>query len=163
MSLFLVLASLAGAPDLNRLGADSFEVREAEERRCACPLLAVQLPARDDDPEIDFRVKRVRRASLRLLSAEYVERAAMRGDFGAWVKACLATGRTSLHPRDLFDAIHADRAKAYAVFAVLPPHDGNTAFLCGAVCPGEYERWLDFLEYHWCRPVPREVPSERDE
>jgi hypothetical protein len=157
------LLLLLGPPDLARLGADDWHTREAEELRCSNFFRALLLPASHPDPEVNFRVKRIRAKQLRWLDPEYVERVTYRDDFRAWVKLYLVTGRTRIHPEDLFHDIHKQNWKSDAIFGVMPNIETRAGvnyngWLRGDIMEGEYEIWLRFLDYHLHRaPMPREV------
>lgn len=158
MELALWLLTLpAGAVPL--LGHDEYAVREQASELLGNPLWCVLLPRQHADAEIDHRIKRLRARCLRELDPEYRERVTYRDDFPGWVRLYLATGRSLIAPVDVFSDVHADWNKAMAVFAALPVQPGEyQSFLIGSIVDGEYERWLEFLDYHHARaPLPREV------
>lgn len=100
----LMLLSMWVDGEAAKLGADSFDVREAAQARLSCPLLALCLPPRSDDPEIDARLKAIRSRQLRWMRMEYLERAAFRSNFGAWLDWYFIPNRSGI---DLVD-VHAE-------------------------------------------------------
>jgi hypothetical protein len=160
VSLLLLLAALVDA-QVARLGADDYATRERATERLSNPLAALLVPAANDDAEVNHRLRRIRARGLRhlrLLDPLHVEGVMYRDDFPRWVALYLVTGRTQLDPADTFADIHRDPAKADAVFRVWPAEREN--FLRGNFIPGEYDRWLEFCDYHRLRaPMPRESPG----
>lgn len=147
------------APRLDRLGADDWETRERETERCDCFALAVVLPVRHDDPEVDHRVRRLRARNLRWLSGRYVERIVLRESVREWARLYVAPNRSALaRERDTFVWLHSSWPRAADLFRELPHPDRKTGFLSGTIVPGEYEEYLDYLDYHqFSAPHPRVV------
>lgn len=146
-----LLLLLAGPPDLSRLGADSFDVREAEERRCDGFLRAALLPSSHDDPEVDHRVKRLRQRNLRWLRWEYAERMALRHDFGLWLDLYFLPGRSGVAMVDVYAELRADwqRAEALAARWGVPAYD---VWRCDLADFG------DLCDFHRrVAPMPREA------
>jgi hypothetical protein len=160
--MLLLLFASYFAPDLSRLGADDWNTREREEARCDHFLSALMLPVRHGDPEVNYRIRALRARNLRWLRADYLERRVFATDFGQWARLYLFTGR-SLIARDFdtFAAIHCDNPKALAVFerwSPWSPFNGG-GFLTGSIFAGEYETYLNYLDYHLSiAPAPRERP-----
>lgn len=161
MDALLWLLTLAAGPDLSRLGADDWDVREAETTRCDNALSALLLPAWHPDPEVNYRVRTLRARNLRWIDPVYVERLAIRNEFHLWLRLYLAADRSAFEPRSIFDDIHAHPLKATALFRMWPVRPGTSeSFLFGSVVEGEYERWLDHCDYHLHRaPAPREADT----
>jgi hypothetical protein len=83
MELLYLLAVLIAA-DVPRLGADDWNEREAAHQRLSNPLSALFLPARDDDPEIDRRLKQLRAQNLRWCNPVWIERQTLAADPAEW-------------------------------------------------------------------------------
>ena len=150
-------------PNLERLGAPDWHVREAEHARCDNLLLSLLLPPGHACPEIDARCRDLRTRNLRSLCPVYRERCLLLGDFAAWVREYLQPGRSRLAREwDTFVLIHTDARRADLVFAALPvPANGSQAWLRGHFVSGEYERYLEHLDYHGrVAPMPNEVARE---
>jgi hypothetical protein len=158
----LLLLLLPFAPDLGRLGAPEYHVREWESRRCDNPISALLLPDRTDCPEVCARIAALKKR-WRPLSRLQVEMRTLDGDFPRWVAQYLLLGR-SIVARD-FEFFRAEIYWSYdhcrALFAMLPPPPaaGNQWGVWGGVLfPLDYDVWLDYLDYHQGRaPAPREV------
>lgn len=156
--LLLWLLSFA-APDLGRLGADDWHTRERESERCDCFLMALRLPACHADPEIDYRVKKLRSRNLRYLNSLYVESVLFREGFEQWVRWYLMQpGRTKLELIEVLDAIQRDPQKRETLLSVLPVQPGeNSSFLNPPFAPTDLPRFEAYLSYHWYpAPMPRQ-------
>lgn len=159
MFLLWILTLTAG-PDVGRLGADDWHTRERETARVDNVLLALLLPKTSEDPEVDYRIRLLRTRNLKWLDAVYVERQILRADFAVWLDSYLFAGRSGIAGEwDTFALIHTDAGKAMVVFRGWPPMPGQPrSFLFGVICPGEYERYRAYLDYHLMRaPPPRGV------
>ncbi len=162
--MLLLVALFAGWVDGQTalLGADRYDVREWAEASLDYPLAALFLPDCSADPEINHRLRRLRTRNLRWFRLAHVERMALRGDARAWVRLCLLPGRSVIaREYDTFTTLHAEYDLATAVFAKWPPQPGESrGFLWGSIYPGEYDRYLAFIDYHTSRaPMPREPVS----
>lgn len=161
MELILWFASLVNG-QVPLLGHDQFEVRERAESRLNNPLAALFLPDSDPDPEVNHRLRGLKTRNLKWLKPRYVEQVVYRHDFNEWARLYLFTGRSRVAREvDTFSDIHSDQAKADAVFREWRawgwPMPGE-GFLRGSFQPGEYETWLEFLDFHLSvAPAPREV------
>ncbi len=156
--MIALLALLIGA-DPKALGHDSYAVREAAHARLDYPLAALLLPASSPDAEINYRLRDLRARNLKWLRRGHAERVLIRRDPKAWVELALHRGRSVIAREwDTFELLHADYELATAVFARWPPQPGESrGFLWGSIYPGEFERWLAYLDYHaGVAPVPRE-------
>lgn len=159
--LLLVLFSSYFAPDLARLGDDDWNIREQEFRRCDHWLLALLLPTSHDDPEVNYRVRQLRTRNLKWLEPVRVERVVLRQDVQAWARLYLITGHSRIAREwDTFTYLHCVE-HALALCGVLEGHPAYApGFLVGTIMPGEYERYLEHLDYHLhIAPEPREVPE----
>ena len=162
MGLVLIVAAVVNG-QVPALGADDWETREAATARLDHTLAAWFLPAAHHDPEINYRLRGLRAKNLRWADPQYVERVVFRRDFGAWVRLYLTPNRSIIAPEwDTFADIHGDHGKANAVFALWPVGGASEMFLRGRIESGEYERYLEFLDYNrGVAPVPRELTSDR--
>jgi hypothetical protein len=163
MSLLLWIAAVVGPPDLSRLGADDFRVREAEGRRCESLWMALLLPARHDDPEIDFRVKEIRRRQFARLDAANWERRLHAEDFREWLRVCVVEGDSRAYSRmEVFLELRGSAEKARCLMDLTGPGRGPGSFegslpgwLVGTILPGEFDCFCDHLDYHKLRaPLP---------
>ena len=71
LALLWLLASYFG-PDLDRLGSDSFSVREWELRRCNNLLAVLLLPKTHESPEVRHRMQELRSRHLRVTASSVV-------------------------------------------------------------------------------------------
>lgn len=127
MFLLVVLDALL-CPNLHRLGADDFGVREAETERCDCLLLALLLPESHPDAEVNYRI-RLLRAKWRLGGG--IDRMAFRWCFG-------------------------DAVRSGALFAALPLPPGESGnFLDRPPVPTDFPRFQRYLDTHRYRIAPR--------
>lgn len=143
------------APDLARLGHDQFAVREAETARCSNIVSALLLPAAHPDPEVDYRVRLVRRQQLRWLSPEYVERVTYREDYGKWLDLFFCPGRNRICDADVWADLDWTKRSA-----ILDRWGWQQDWWDG--CPlwqltlAQFREWCDYNRR--VAPPPREVP-----
>lgn len=156
MFLVLLFATWVNG-QVAQLGDDSFAAREAATARLDSVFMALFLPTCSEDPEINHRLRELSRRRGKWLDAVYVERRVYRSDWGGWLAWYLVSGRSRIaEERDTFEDIHRDVAKVRMVFRAWPPIY-DTRFLLGSIIDGEYEQWLDYLDYHQGRaPAPAE-------
>lgn len=158
MSLVTLLALFIGPPpDLSRLGADSFDVREAETDRSDCFLLALQLPASHPDPEVDFRVKRLRGKWLPKVDPRYWERALHASDYGAWLDWYFLPNRSQYTLQEVYDEAASDNQRLRDLLTKLNvPFEQEAAFILNLAL--SFEDFRDICDYErHVAPLPREV------
>lgn len=150
--MFWLLFALGGPPDLAKLGHDSWAVRERETDRCSNMLMALMLPPRHDDPEIDFRVKRIRTRCLRLIDPECVERAVHRADYAAWLKLYWCPNHSRFAEVDVFVELYEGWQQKMALDRLwdrVPP-DRSWPF-------SDFDNFREWCRYNWrVAPMPRE-------
>lgn len=152
---------LSYAPDLNRLGSDDFATREAEHRRLDNPLSALMLPRHHEDPEVDFRIKRIRAKNLKQFDPFYIERKLYREDFVGWVRGYLVTGRTMQSDDELFAEWFGNTERVNELAAVLPDTTGrNFSFLRAPLSAFDFVHFVEYLDAYrdHIAPAPRAKP-----
>jgi hypothetical protein len=156
----LTLILLAFSPDLSRLGADAYHVREWETRRCDNPLSVLLLPDATSCPEVNARIAYLRKR-WRPLTPLQVELRTFDADPGRWATQYLALGRSAVARRfDFYESMILNRPENYGpMFEKLPvPRDRYWNFWQGWLMPRDFPAWLDYLDYHQnVAPRPREV------
>ncbi len=160
LALLWLLATYFG-PDLDRLGSDSFSVREWELRRCNNLLMVLLLPKTHESPEVRHRMQELRSRHLKLLNAEFCERAVIRGDAGLWARMYLAPGRSKIARTydGAFAELFGETARSDAMFEVLPPLGSSRNFLWRPPAASDFGRWLEYVDFHErVAPEPRPVP-----
>lgn len=163
----LLLVFVLRIPDVDRLGAEDWRLREREERRCDNPLSALLLPPSHPNPEIDFRAKQLRQRNLTYFDPRAGERRIHAHDYEAWLYRHVVHGESlNYSPEEVFEELHSDFGRAALYMQLTGPepngychHDGVPAWLRAGVMPGEYEQFLRHRDYHRCRaPLPRPAP-----
>lgn len=151
-ALFLTLF----VPNVALLGADEWGVREAETLRCDNPISALLLPARHEDPEIDCRIRQLRRKWILRPELDL-----MRASWERWVDEYFVTERTRLEPEHVFGLCFGNKDRYRALLARFPIHCGidpcGSSFFWTPALDTDYPRFLRWLDYHFYRaPMPHE-------
>ena len=156
LPLALILSALT--PDVSRLGADEYRVREAETRRCDNPLSAALLPNATDDPEVNARIAYLKQRH-RPLTQRQIERRVMREDFPRWVEQYLVLNRSAFaRDFEFYRDEFLNHPEHYGpIFGTWPvPGHQRWNFWAGALLSRDYPEYLDYLDYHHgIAPPPR--------
>ena len=166
LTALLFLLGLAPGPDLARLGADDWRVREAESARCDNLPFALLLPARPgENPEVNARVRAIRAKQLGRIDARAIERRVHAADYSTWLRLYVLDGESRAYtPAEVFHELHGDDRLADLFFALAPADadDHYQLWLRGPVQAGEYERFLLVVAaykrgelYRYPAPMPR--------
>lgn len=138
MSILVLFLSLF-SPDARNLCVDSWEARENWSARYSNPICSALLPVRDEDPEIDFRLKAIHRR----YGIEPLIKAI---DYSLWIKVYVLDGDSGIQGTEaVFYELHADHQRADKFFALAPAPVDWGSWLRADIVPGEYKKFRDHV------------------
>lgn len=151
MQLFFLFLAVF-TPNIDRLGDDSYAVREWETERCGNPVSAALLPASHADPEVNYRIRTIRGRQLRSMSPEFIERTLQKTDFGEWLDRYFCPGVNLICDEDCYYVIW----EQYEYRALLRERWADGFYDAFYHCP-DLAGFREYCDFHRQRaPMPRD-------